>query len=152
MVRHAGRPAIAISIVLMLAPGAASAQMPAQAPPQGGNNPFSNSASNIGPQDTQAPIAPALPEPDVGPNAGPFAYLRAARVALATGKTGEAQQALEMAETRILDRSTKLFQTNNPSRNPLVAHIAAARQALGAGNASAAMAEIDQALSVQRRP
>ena len=46
----------------------------------------------------QAVIAPALPMPDVGEDGPATAYLRAAEAALATGRTGEAQQALEMAD------------------------------------------------------
>ena len=90
----------------------------ALAPVAFAQNPTSNKASNIGAADTASPIAPALPSPDLGPGAPPLAFLHAARAALATGRTGEAQQALEMAETRLLDRSTPLFQTNDPSTQP----------------------------------
>src|SRR5579862_2271701 len=72
---------------------------------------LSNRAGNIGPQDTRSEIAPNLPSPSVGQDSPPAAYLRAARTALLQGRTGEAQQALEMAETRALDRSVPLFQT-----------------------------------------
>ena len=82
----------------------------------GASGPFSNNASNIGPQDTTSTIAPNLPAPDVGPNAPPRAFLVAARSALLAGRTGEAQQALEMAVTRTLDRSVPLFQTGVPAR------------------------------------
>ncbi len=118
---------------------------------QGGGNPFSKNASNIGPTDTRSEIAPALPSPDLPPGSDPAAFLRAARAALATGRTGEAQQALEMAETRMLDRSTPLFQTNDPSRNPIVQRTGAARRALGAGDRSGAMADIDAALAMIRQ-
>ena len=47
---------------------------------------------------------PNLPTTLVGPNATPADYLRAAQQSLQAGRTGEAQQALEMAETRLLDR------------------------------------------------
>lgn len=108
--------------------------------------PYSNNAGNIGPQDTQSLIAPNLPSPDVGENAPPQVYLRAARTALLQGRTGEAQQALEMAETRALDRSVPLFQTNAPSRSPLVDTIGKALNALGAGDRGSAVQFIDQAL------
>jgi hypothetical protein len=110
-------------------------------------NPTSNNASNIVGSDTTSPIAPALPSPDLGPGASPDAFLHAARAALATGRTGEAQQALEMAETRLLDRSTPLFQTNNPSRSPLIAEIGDARRALGTGDRAASMALLDKAIA-----
>lgn len=97
--------------------------------------------------DAGAIIAPTLPSPELGPNAGPGDYLRAARGALATGQTGEAQQALEMAETRALDRSVPLFQTNTPSDSSLVERIHAARQTLATGDRSATMRAIDAAIA-----
>jgi len=108
--------------------------------------PLGNNSSNIGPQDTQSAIAPNLPSPDVGENAPPRKYLEAARTALLLGHTGEAQQALEMAETRALDRSVPLFQTNTPSKNPLVDKINQALQALGAGDRSRSVQLIEAAL------
>ncbi len=69
------------------------------------SEPFATHASNISQADTQGDIAPALPQPGVGRDAGPAGYLRAAERALQTGQTGLAQNALEMAETRLLDRS-----------------------------------------------
>ena len=108
--------------------------------------PYSDKAGNIGPQDTRSTIAPNLPAPDVGEDAPSRAYLRAARTALLKGRTGEAQQALEMAETRALDRSVPLFQTNTPSRSPLVETIHKALTALGAGDRAGAAQYIDQAL------
>ncbi len=75
---------------------------------------------------------PPLPSPAVPEGARPSDYLRAAQTALAAGRVGEAQEALEMAQTRMLDRSVPLGQTNNPSDNPLIGQITAARQALAA--------------------
>ena len=109
--------------------------------------PFSNRAGNIGPQDTRSEIAPNLPSPTVGEDAPPSAYLRAARTALLQGRTGEAQQALEMAETRALDRSVPLFQTGTPSKSPLVGTIQKALNALGSGDRAGAAQFIDQALT-----
>jgi hypothetical protein len=48
-----------------------------------------------------------------------------------------------MAQTRMLDRSVPLFQTNVPDRNPAVQQISAALQALGAGDRARAMQIID---------
>lgn len=108
--------------------------------------PLSNNAGNIGPQDTRSAIAPNLPSPDVEENAPPATYLRAARAALLQGRTGEAQQALEMAETRALDRSVPLFQTGTPSSSPMVDTIEKALNALGTGDRAGAAQFIEQAL------
>jgi hypothetical protein len=119
----------------------------ALAPAAFAQNPTSDHASNIIASDTASTIAPALPAPDLGPGATPEAFLHAARSALATGRTGEAQQAMEMAETRLLDRSTPLFQTNDPSQNPLIHQIGEARRALGNGDRAQSMELLDQAIA-----
>jgi hypothetical protein len=108
--------------------------------------PMGSNASNINPTDTQSPIAPNLPSPDVGANASAPDYLIAARNALAAGRTGEAQQSLEMAQTRLLDRSVPLFQTNTPSANPVVSQISQALQALAAGDRPRSMQLIEAAI------
>jgi hypothetical protein len=51
-----------------------------------------------------------------------------------------------MAETRLLDRSTPLFQTNTPSANPAVSQISQALQALAAGDQARCMSLIDAAM------
>jgi hypothetical protein len=108
--------------------------------------PLSHRASNIDQQDTRSQIAPNLPSPDLGPNAGPVEYLRAAQAALATGRTGETQEALEEAQTRLLDRSVPLGQVNSPSANPAVAQISQALQALAAGDRAQCMQLIGAAI------
>ena len=80
--------------------------------------PMGTRSSNIDQSDTRSLIAPNLPTPPVGADSDPVAYLRAAQAALQAGRTGETQQALEMAQTRLLDRSVPMQQTNNPSDNP----------------------------------
>ena len=112
----------------------------------GASLPMSDKSSNIGPADTASTIAPNLPSPAIGENATPHQYLVAARSALVAGRTGEAQQALEMATTRALDRSVPLFQTNTASADPLVKEIAAARQALGEGDRMHALSVIEAAI------
>ena len=107
--------------------------------------PMSNKASNTPGAPIRSTIAPNLPSPPLGPNASPADYLHAARAALAAGKTGEAQQSLEMAQTRALDRSVPMGQTNDPSHSPLVTSIGAALTALGTHNRTAAMQAIDAA-------
>ena len=108
--------------------------------------PMSNRASNINEANTRSVIAPNLPTPPVAPNAGPEAYLQAARVALASGHTGEAQQSLEMAETRILSRSVPYDAANQPIIDPRLSTIAQARHALAAGDRAGAIGFIDQAM------
>jgi hypothetical protein len=109
-------------------------------------NPTSDNASNINGQDTLSPIAPALPEPNLAEGARPSDALRAAQGALAAGRTGEAQAALEMAETRMLDRSVALGATGNPSDNPTVGQISRALQALAANDRATSMQWIQTAL------
>ena len=144
-------------VLVALALGApALAQAPAPATPTGarpGNvigtgqsMPMSNRASNINEGDTRSVIAPNLPTPAVEPNAPPEAFLQAARVALAAGRTGEAQQSLEMAETRILSRSVPYDAANQPIVDPRLAVIAQARHALAAGDRTGAIGFIDQAM------
>jgi hypothetical protein len=112
----------------------------------GSSMPMSNRASNIAPSDTRSEIAPNLPSPQLGPDASPADYLRAAQASLAAGRTGEAQQSLEMAQTRLLDRSVPYGQTNNPSDNPAVTQISQALQALAAGDRSRCMQLIQAAI------
>lgn len=114
-------------------------------------NPTSDRASNIVRSDTSSVLAPALPSPDLGPGATPEQFLHAARGALATGRTGEAQQAMEMAETRLLDRSTPLFQTDVPSRSELVARIGEARRALGDHDRARSMHLLDEAIALAEK-
>jgi hypothetical protein len=112
----------------------------------GDSLPLGSNASNISGSDTHSTIAPRLPTPDVGPDASPQQLLRAARQALTANKTGAAQQALEMAETRTLDRSVPPALANDPSHRPLVKVITDARDALAAGDKAGAIQMIDTAL------
>lgn len=114
--------------------------------------PLSNKSSNITSQDTTSTIAPNLPAPAIGENASAKDYLAAARTAVLLGRSGEAQQALEMAETRALDRSVPLFQTNTQSRNPLIEKIRAALNALSAGDRGATVTAIEAALVTANQP
>ena len=109
--------------------------------------PTSDQAGNITPQDTASPIAARLPDPPVDDNAAIHEYLLAARNALATGRSGEAQEALERAETRALDRSVPLFQTSTPSSDPMVGRITRVLQTLGNGDRLEAMRLLEQAIA-----
>ena len=113
----------------------------------GDSLPRSNKASNIVPADTQSNIAPTLPPSAIGDDAASRDYLRAARASLVAGRTGQAQQSLEMAETRALDRSVPQGQTDAPSNSQLVSRIRDARHALGGGDSTHAIQLIDLALS-----
>ncbi len=86
-------------------PGTGTATGPGHAIDVGDSLPQSDTASNIGPADTASTIAPTLPSPAIGNDATSRDYLRTARAALVAGRTGEAQQSAEMAETRALDRA-----------------------------------------------
>jgi hypothetical protein len=113
----------------------------------GDSLPRSDKASNIVAADTRSNIAPTLPSSTVGETAATREYLRAARASLVAGRTGQAQQSLEMAETRALDRSVRPGQTDTPSDSQLVSRIRDARHALGDGNSTHAIQLIDLALS-----
>ncbi|MBV9785481.1 MAG: hypothetical protein JO264_16865, partial [Acidisphaera sp.] len=63
------------------------------------------------------------------------------------GRTGEAQEALERAESRLLDRSVAPSRADEPIRGPRIADVTAARDALAGGNRAAAIAAIDGALN-----
>lgn len=95
----------------------------------------------------QSVIRSALPAPNLPEAAKPSDFLRAARGSLAAGRKGEAQEALEMAQTRLLDRSVAIGHTDDPSGNPLVARISQARQALSAGESTICLQAIEAAIA-----
>ena len=88
-------------------------------------------ASNNTTMDTRSVIAPNLPVPPVGANGSPEQYLIQAQRALQQHRTGEAQEALERAETRMLDRSSMPSEASQPDMTPMVKQISQAREALG---------------------
>ncbi len=120
---------------------------PGHEPGVGDSLPRSDKASNIGPGNTRSAIAPTLPPSSIGENATAHDYLVAARASLVAGRTGQAQQSLEMAETRALDRSIVADQIGVPSDSRFVARIKDALRALGNGDSAQAIAMIDLALS-----
>ena len=87
------------------------------------------SARRYARRDCAGVAAPPVPD-----NASPLDFLHAARDALAHGKTGQAQEALERAEARALDRAVPLFQTDKPIEDPLVTQIRQARLALASND------------------
>lgn len=116
----------------------------------GSSLPLSDKAGNITSSDTTSLIAGHLPDPSVGDDASVRDLLLAARNALAAGRDGEAQEALERAETRSLDRSVPLFQTGTPSRNPMVERIHLVLQTLGDGDRLGAMQLLEQAMAAAK--
>lgn len=94
----------------------------------------------------QASITRGLPSPSVDGDL-PSDYLRVAQGALAAGRAREAHEALEMAQTRMLDRSVPIGQTYRPSDNPTVHEIAQALQALTSGDRTMCMQLIQAAIS-----
>ena len=117
----------------------------------GASVPLSEKASNLGGATTRSEIAPRLPSPDASSNT-PEALLRAAQRSLSQNRTGAAQQALEMAETRILSRTIDPTALGTPDPAAMVQHIGEARRALGAGNRAGAQAAIAAALQAPVPP
>lgn len=109
--------------------------------------PRSSIASNINAADTTSIIAPTPPEPAVGADAGVSALLTSASQSIASGKTGQGEDALGQAETQILQRSVPQTQTDYISHDPVVAQIEQARQALGDRDNSRSVQIINQILA-----
>lgn len=98
----------------------------------GSSLPISDQASNITEANTHSRIAPRLPPPQTISDS-PHELLRAAVRALDAGRSGEAQEALERAETRLLSRSVPAARIGQPSAQPLVSRIGDARRLLADG-------------------
>ncbi len=141
-------------VALLLAAGGASAQLgpnPTGARPgneigTGQSLPLSDKASNATAGDTRSVIAPRLPTPSVGEDTAPASFLQAADRAITLGRTGEAQESLERAESRLLDRSVARNRADAPDQQPLVTLVGNARRALAAGDRRGAQGLIQQAL------
>jgi hypothetical protein len=103
---------------------------PGHVPGVGDSFPASNQASNITPGDTRSPIAPRLPTPVGGENAPIKELLTDAQRALDSHQSGRAQEALERAETAMLQRAVPADQASTPDQGPGVKELTAARDAL----------------------
>lgn len=153
----------AAALGLMMA-GAALAQTAPVSPPSAGSQavtgarpgneigtgnslPTSSNASNISSGDTRADIAPRLPTPGISDNSGPRAFLAVAQQALQGNRTGEAQEALERAETRLLDRSTAPENVGVADQGTMVRQITDARMALAKGDKAQALEKINEAMA-----
>jgi hypothetical protein len=120
---------------------------PGHVPGVGDSFPTSNKASNVTPGNTHSVIAPRLPSPAGGPNAGVNAFLTDAQRALSARQTGRAQEALERAETAMLQRSVPADQASAPDQTPGVMRVQAARDALAKGDIAGAQKAIADAMS-----
>ncbi len=106
--------------------------------------PRSNDAGNLNLQTTHSPLARNLPAPPAGDDLQTL--LLDAKASLQAGRTGQAQEALERAETRALDRSVVQGTEHVPAGDPVVARISQALQALGTGQPGEAIRLIDAAV------
>ena len=98
-------------------------------------------------------VKPPLPVPAVDPNAGPASFLIAARAAVERARFGEAQEALERAETRLLQGSAPVATAASfPDRQRIVSDITVAHRATIARDWPAALAAIDDALAALQSP
>lgn len=113
----------------------------------GGHQPTSTMPTNTGPENTHTVWSPQLPSPTVSDDAPPAAFVKAAEGAIAAGRLGEAQEAIERAESRALDRTVRPSRANQPSRQLLVKQLADARQMLGHGDRQGALHKLDEALA-----
>jgi hypothetical protein len=97
----------------------------------GNSLPRSNTASNLDAATTRSDLAPNLPTPA---DDGIRGLLAEARRDLLAHRTGAAQEALERAETRALDRSIPAGMERVPDEGGLVRGTSQARAALAGGD------------------
>ncbi len=113
----------------------------------GDSLPRSDNAGNISGADSRSPLAATLPDPGVDAAASTREYLTAAHGALVAGHSGQAQQALEMAETRLLGWAMFNAADARPPSGTLITQIRDARQAIGSHDNVEALRLIDLALA-----
>ncbi len=121
---------------LAASPGTSPARTPDQSPEQ---HPAQSSTAWPAPP----LVSTRLPTPPLSAEASPADFLRAARGALAAGRNGEARAALEMAQTRLLDRSVDAGQESVPSHNLAVRQISDAITALASNDRMACLRYIE---------
>ncbi|HEX3348157.1 MAG TPA: hypothetical protein VHS58_08665 [Acetobacteraceae bacterium] len=117
--------------------------------------PRGEQASNIEQSDTRSVVAPTLPVPQVANTSSPRDYVQAADRALARGHTGEAQEALERAETRLLDLRANPAPANGQDtavNSPIIDQINQALQALGRHDVRGARQIVSNVLSANGGP
>ena len=91
------------------------------------------------------------PEPHLSEDASAIELLQAAERSVTNGRTNDARDAMEKAQTRMLDRSVPLFQTNTPSTHPAVGIIGEALRALGKGDRAGCLKLIQAAIAEAHR-
>jgi hypothetical protein len=101
--------------------------------------------NNAAPSDTRAATALPLLGPSLPADEQRHAFLEAARRALEAGRIEEAREALERAETRLLNAPAAPVQASSPERQVLA--IGEARRALAAHDRLGAIQAIDDALA-----
>ncbi len=122
---------------------------PGHTPGVGDSFPASNRASNINPADTHSVIAPRLPPPEGGQNASVGQFLMDAQNSLNAGQSGRAQEALERAETAMLQRSVPADQATTPDQAPDVKLVENARDDLAHRDVNGAKQAISAAINAQ---
>jgi hypothetical protein len=94
-------------------------------------------------QTTAPPVR--LPDPPVADEAQPSAFVAAARNAIAAGRIGEAREAIERAESRVLIRSVRPSLAGVPSDQAVTRLLAEARRALEQGERQVALGWLAEA-------
>ena len=110
-----------------------------------GKQPMSTAPTTLNSSTPHTLWSPSLPTPAVGEDAPPAAFIRSAIAAISAGRLGEAQEAIERAESRALDRSVRPSTAGQPSQQSLVQQLSAARQALGTGDKAGTLRLLQQA-------
>ncbi len=108
----------------------------------GGSSLMQDAGSLMGGGAGASGLTGKLPVPQVTDDSA-LSYLKAARGALAGGKTGLAQEALERAESRLLTRDVAPSQAGSAISDPSISEISKALQALASGQTSTALQVVD---------
>ncbi len=137
------RKSLLLCALCLLGAGQETGARPGNEVGTGMSLPRSENAGNINKATTHSELAPNLPSPQTDDIGG---LLAEARADLQAGRTGAAQEALERAETRALDRSIPAGTERVPAQSPLVDAVGQARAALASGDVRGAIAIIDRAL------
>ncbi len=141
-------------LIIAAAPCLAFAQPapPPEAGPPAPGTPILLDPKTGAPATPKSAIVATLPTPDLPPDATAIDFLRAARGAMAAGRTGEARSALEMAQTRLLSRAVDAGQERTPDDNVAVKQIAEAIAALQANDRMASLRYIEFASTTLGTP
>ena len=141
--------ALLLAAAPAVAQGTAFGAPPDDAIGHGWSLPVSVQASNSSAENTRGELAPPLPLPAAGEDATPMDYLRSARAAILANRTGEAQEALERAEARLLDRDVDPRRANEAASDQSVRDLAQARAALSSGDRGRTLELIEAVLTRQ---